>query len=93
MRAGRHHGVEWIPTDRSAAAAADHSPVFWIRAGAVTGLLAVFVQSVRDTGLRMPANGLLLPPSRALALHQPAGSTRVGDDDRRQPTAAPAIEA
>jgi O-Antigen ligase len=72
---------------------ADQSPVFWIRAGAVTGMLAVSVQSVWDTGLRMPANSLLFASLAALALHQPAGSTRGGDDDRCQPTAVSAIEA
>jgi hypothetical protein len=72
---------------------ADHSPVFWIRAGAVTGLLAVAVQSVWDTGLRMPANSLLFASLAALALHQPARSTGVAGDDRNQPTAAPAVKA
>ena len=71
----------------------DRSSVFWIRAGAVSGMLAVAVQSVWDTGLRMPANSLLFASLAALALHQPAGPVRVAGDDRRQPTVAPAIEA
>ena len=72
---------------------ADRSPVFWIRAGAASGLLAVAFQSVWDTGLRMPANSLLFGSLAALALHQPVGSTRVADEDRRQPPDATAIEA
>src|SRR5262245_11154611 len=39
---------------------ADRSPVFWIRAGAASGVLAVALQSVWRTGTRMPANDLLL---------------------------------
>jgi O-antigen ligase len=48
----------------------DHAPVFWIRAGAASGLLAVAVQSVWDTGLRMPANGLLFALVAAIAVHR-----------------------
>jgi O-antigen ligase len=73
--------------------ATDRSPVFWIRAGAVTGILAVAVQSVWDTGLRMPANSLLFASLAALALHQPAKWTRDAGEDRHQPAAVSAGEA
>jgi len=53
---------------------ADRTAVFWIRAGAAAGILAVAVQSVWDTGLRMPANGLLFALVAAIALHEPAHS-------------------
>jgi hypothetical protein len=49
----------------------DRSPVFWARAGAVAALVAVAVQSVWETGLRMPANGVLLAVVAALAVHAP----------------------
>ena len=48
---------------------ADRTAVFWIRAGAAAGMLAVAVQSVWDTGLRMPANAVLLALLAAIALH------------------------
>jgi O-antigen ligase len=51
---------------------ADNTPIFWIRVGAVTGMLAVAVQSFFDTGLRMPANAVLFAVLAALALHKPA---------------------
>jgi putative inorganic carbon (HCO3(-)) transporter len=51
---------------------ADNTPIFWIRVGAVTGMLAVAVQSFFDTGLRMPANTVLFAVLAALALHKPA---------------------
>ena len=48
----------------------DYSPMFWIRAGAVAGIVAVAVQSVFDTGLRTPANGVLFAVIAAIALHE-----------------------
>ena len=47
----------------------DLSPVFWIRAGAISGLAAVAAQSIWDTGLRMPANAALFALVAAAALH------------------------
>lgn len=49
--------------------AADRSPMFWMRTGAVAGIIGVLVQSVWETGLRMPANGLLFAVLCAIALH------------------------
>jgi O-antigen ligase len=48
----------------------DRAPIFWIRAGAASGLIAVAVQSVWDTGLRMPANAVLFVLLAAVALHE-----------------------
>jgi O-antigen ligase len=56
----------------------DHTPIFWIRAGAASGLLGVAVQSVWDTGLRMPANALLFALIAALALHPVREQTSPG---------------
>ena len=53
----------------------DLTPVFWIRAGAISGLAAVAAQSIWDTGLRMPANAALFALVAAAALHNP--DTRV----------------
>jgi O-antigen ligase len=47
---------------------ADRTPVYWIRAGAVSGALAIAVQSVWETGLRMPANAVLFAVCCAAAL-------------------------
>jgi O-antigen ligase len=67
-----------VPAAIAAAAAAwqiwrrvdtDRTAVFWIRAGAASGMLAVAVQSVWDTGLRMPANAVLFALLAAIALH------------------------
>ena len=47
----------------------DTSGVFWIRAGAVAGLVGVAVQSAWETGLRLPANAEMAAILAALALH------------------------
>jgi O-antigen ligase len=57
--------------------AGDRTPIFWVRAGAVSGLIAVAVQSIWDTGLRTPANGLLFAAIAAIALHQPRPAREV----------------
>ena len=49
---------------------ADHSAVFWIRIGAIAGLIAVAVQGIFDTSLRTPADGVLFAVVAAIALHQ-----------------------
>jgi O-antigen ligase len=50
---------------------ADRTPIFWVRAGAMCGVVAVAVQSVWDTGLRTPANGVLFAVIVAIAVHTP----------------------
>jgi O-antigen ligase len=42
---------------------------YLVRAGAVAGIAAVMVQSVWETGLRMPANAMLLAVLAAIATH------------------------
>jgi len=49
---------------------ADHTAVFWIRAGAISSLIAMAVQSIFDTSLRTPADGVLFAVIAAIALHQ-----------------------
>jgi O-antigen ligase len=53
----------------------DRTPIFWIRAGAVAGIVAVAVQSIWDTGLRTPANGVLFAIIAAIACHEPRQSS------------------
>jgi len=52
----------------------DRSPIYWIRAGAVSGLVAAAVQSIWETGLRVPANTLLFAVLAAIALHNSESS-------------------
>jgi O-antigen ligase len=56
----------------------DRTPVAWMRAGALGGMAAVAVQSIWDTGLRMPANAVLFAVLAAIALHSgaPADTSR-----------------
>lgn len=54
----------------------EHHAVYWIRVGALAGLLAVAVQSLWETGLRMPANAVLAAVLAAIVVHttrRPAG--------------------
>jgi O-antigen ligase len=48
----------------------DTTPAFWMRAGAAAGVAAAAVQSVWNTGLRMPASGVLFAVAAAMALHR-----------------------
>jgi O-antigen ligase len=54
----------------------DESAVYWIRAGAASGLVAILVESVWDTGVLMPANAVMVAILAAMALHD-ARSVRV----------------
>jgi putative inorganic carbon (hco3(-)) transporter len=47
----------------------DDTSIFWIRVGAASGMLAAGVQSLWETGLRMPANAALFALLAAIALH------------------------
>ncbi len=55
---------------------ADRTAMFWVRAGAISGVVAIAVQSIWDTGLRMPANGTLFAVIAAIALHEPRPAAR-----------------
>ena len=63
--------------------ALDQSPTVWLRIGGAAALLAVAVQGVWETGLRMPANGMLFAIAAAVAVHRPVES-RPGRE--REPT-------
>jgi O-antigen ligase len=65
---------------------ADRTAMFWVRAGAIAGLIAVAVQSIWDTGLRMPANGVLFAVCVAVAVHregESVGLRRTGGPEAR----------
>lgn len=49
----------------------DGTPNIWLRIGSLAGILGVAVQCVWDTGLRIPANGVLLAVVAAVAVHRP----------------------
>jgi putative inorganic carbon (HCO3(-)) transporter len=53
----------------------DHAPMVWIRAGAAGGIVGVLVQSIWETGLRLPANGLLFAAICAIVVHDGRGET------------------
>jgi O-antigen ligase len=61
---------------------ADRTPIFWVRAGAICGIVAVAVQSIWDTGLRTPADGVLFAVIAAIALHVPRPASPRDDDGR-----------
>lgn len=50
----------------------DTSQSIWLRVGGATALIAVAVQSFWETGLRMPANGILFAVAAAIAVHRPS---------------------
>jgi O-antigen ligase len=49
--------------------ALDRTAIYWVRAGAVSGMSAAAVQSLWETGLRRPANTLLFAILAAIAMH------------------------
>ena len=66
----------------------DRTAMFWVRAGAISGIIAVAVQSIWDTGLRMPANGALFAVIAAIALHDPRPASRSAATRERTRTPA-----
>jgi O-antigen ligase len=50
----------------------DHSGMYWMRAGALSGLAGVAAQSLFETGLTTPANGVLAAIAAAIAVHRAA---------------------
>ena len=51
--------------------AQDTSSTVWLRMGAAIAIFAVAVQGFWETGLRIPANGLLFAAAAAIAVHRP----------------------
>jgi O-antigen ligase len=62
----------------------DRTPMFWMRAGAASGLAAVCVQSVWEVGLRMPANAVLFAIAAAVATYDTTASAPAAPSVRRE---------
>jgi hypothetical protein len=58
------------------ALAADESAMYFLRAGALGGLVGVAVQSVWETGLTAPANAVLAAIVAAMVVHRSAPRVR-----------------
>jgi len=56
---------------------ADRTAMYWVRAGAAGGIIAVAFQNVWEMTLRVPANGLMLAVLAGIAMHD--GSRRVAN--------------
>jgi putative inorganic carbon (hco3(-)) transporter len=52
----------------------DRSGMFWIRAGAASGLCGVAIQSLWETGLTVPANAAMAAVLAAIVIHVPMRS-------------------
>jgi O-antigen ligase len=52
----------------------DSVTLYWIRAGAVTGLLTIALQEISEFSLQMPGNAALFCILAAIALHRPSRS-------------------
>lgn len=61
----------------------DLSPTRWLRIGAATGLFSVAMQSVWETGLRLPGNAILCAALWAIAVHQSPQQTSASQTQRR----------
>lgn len=62
-----------------AALARDESGMYFLRAGALSGLFGVAVQSVWETGLTTPANAVLAALAAAMVVHRSAPRVRSAD--------------
>ena len=69
--------------------AQDTSSSVWLRIGGGAAILAVAVQGVWETGLRMPANGLLFAIAAAVAVHRPTEPRAAREGDVTEEYAAP----
>jgi O-antigen ligase len=54
----------------------DRSAMYWMRAGAASGLFGAAVQSVWETGLTVPANAALAAVLAAIVVHDPVSPER-----------------
>jgi O-antigen ligase len=54
----------------------DRTPIYWIRAGAVSGIAALAVHGLFEAPLRLPANAALFAVLAAVAVHENAAARR-----------------
>ena len=71
---------------RRFAAGQDDPTTYWLRVGAVTGLVAIGVQSAVEFSLQMPGNAVFCVVLLAMALHNPV--SRRSPSTRRVPSQA-----
>jgi O-antigen ligase len=64
-----------LARDSIRALAHDDSGMYFLRAGALSGLAGVAVQSIWETGLTTPANGVLAAIVAAIVVHRPPPRT------------------
>jgi O-antigen ligase len=50
----------------------DRTPIFWVRAGAAAGIVALATQNMIEMTLRVPANAVLFAILAAITIHYPA---------------------
>jgi O-antigen ligase len=63
-------GICWLGVIGMRAMAADRSHIYWVRAGAAVGLIAIAVQSIWEVPLVMPANAVVAAVLAALVVHE-----------------------
>ena len=68
-------GAGW----RACSDAADH--LRWMRVGAAGSLVAVAIQSIWETGVALPANGMLAAVAAAILIHRPRGASDAAPRD------------
>ena len=51
--------------------ASDEVMIYWVRSGAVAGIVAIALQSIGEFSLQMPGNAMLFTVLCAIALHKP----------------------
>ena len=59
----------------------DHTAIFWLRAGAAAGMVALATQNMVEMTLRVPANAVLFAILAAMAMHEGAPSSGRGVAD------------
>jgi O-antigen ligase len=65
--------------------AQDTTSSAWLRIGGGVAMVAAAVQGLWETGLRIPANGLLFAAAAAVAIHAPPARTTRGAANEPQP--------
>jgi O-antigen ligase len=63
----------------------DHTPIFWMRAGAAAGIVALATQNMIEMTLRVPANAVLFAILAAIAIHHPASRPTPQKRERSAP--------
>jgi len=68
--------------------ASESTMIWWVRVGAVTGILAMALQEVVEFSLQIPGNAVLFVVLVAVAVHDPLPvQKRVRSDARREEVA------